>query len=301
MPSVLQPWVQDHLSMMQQSVLLTAIRGPDGIRKDHVAKLVVRWLRRCVLLSAFDKCVIDNPYEQSGGSFTGPSIEYMQNANGHDFFWMGGQPLSTHSRWEGAMAEVFSAYIHASDELPAHFQSHIKNAAEVLGYMHPDHVIAGSWFDFYKRLVNEMHANRETYAQMMYRLGDNREQWLQTADPATADSIKGRTVRASDIGADPRKLAPQTSNFRGELHQYSVPVAADAGPPPKRSDGAVLIDALEKACACGKKACEGHSVNEGIWDPPELRNRDATMRALEASADERKNMFDRQSNTEKGD
>ena len=43
---VLQPWVLN-LTYMQQSVLITSVRGPDGIRKDHVAKLLLRWLRRC--------------------------------------------------------------------------------------------------------------------------------------------------------------------------------------------------------------------------------------------------------------
>jgi len=32
--SVLQDWVHE-LTFMQQSVLIAAVRGPDGIRKDH--------------------------------------------------------------------------------------------------------------------------------------------------------------------------------------------------------------------------------------------------------------------------
>ena len=48
---VLQPWV-GHLTLMQQSVLIAAVRGPDGIRKDHPVKLLCRYLRRSFMLSA---------------------------------------------------------------------------------------------------------------------------------------------------------------------------------------------------------------------------------------------------------
>ena len=58
MACVLQDWVLE-LTMMQQSVLIAAVRGPDGIAKNHVAKLLLRWYRRCILKSAFDQAVID--------------------------------------------------------------------------------------------------------------------------------------------------------------------------------------------------------------------------------------------------
>src|SRR5262245_28467293 len=48
--AVLQDWVQER-PFMQQTVLLTAIRGPDGIAKYSSVKLLLRWYRRCVLLS----------------------------------------------------------------------------------------------------------------------------------------------------------------------------------------------------------------------------------------------------------
>jgi hypothetical protein len=72
--SVLQDWVQG-LTMMQQTVLLTAIRGPDGTPKYGSVKMLLRWFRRCVLLSAIDGKVLDNPCDSNGGSFTGPSLD----------------------------------------------------------------------------------------------------------------------------------------------------------------------------------------------------------------------------------
>jgi hypothetical protein len=49
MVSVVQPWVNE-LTLMKQTVLLTALRGPGGVDKAHPTKLMVRWLRRQVHL-----------------------------------------------------------------------------------------------------------------------------------------------------------------------------------------------------------------------------------------------------------
>src|SRR5271157_6419595 len=104
MPSVLQEWVQG-LSFMQQTVLITATRGPDGIRKDHISKLLIRWLRRCYLISAFDGRVLEEPFSPYGGSFTGPSIP----------------PPPRQKSWQEGMNEVLDNYLHTVDELPHHF------------------------------------------------------------------------------------------------------------------------------------------------------------------------------------
>ena len=47
MSTVLQPWVSG-LTFMQQTVLLTAIRGPDGVPKYGPTKMLLRWFRRCI-------------------------------------------------------------------------------------------------------------------------------------------------------------------------------------------------------------------------------------------------------------
>ena len=70
---VTQEWTHA-LSCMQQTVLLTAIRGPDGVAKYHPSKYMIRWFRRCVLLGALDHNVFENPYDPRGGSFTGTRI-----------------------------------------------------------------------------------------------------------------------------------------------------------------------------------------------------------------------------------
>lgn len=164
---VLQTWVVD-LPLMQQSVLLTAIRGPDDTPKYHPCKYIVRWFRRAVILSSFAGRAILNPYEPDGGSFYGPACE----------------PPADGADWEPLMAVRADEYVRALDELPHHFQMHMLHAAEIVGYKHSDARVRDWWCDFYKRLCHDMHLWPETREQMDARLS-GREGWLARADEAT--------------------------------------------------------------------------------------------------------------------
>lgn len=166
MTPVTQEWTWT-LPMMQQTVLLTAVRGPDGLPKYGCVKMLLRWFRRCTLLSAMDGKALDNPYDNNGGSFTGPSLPDRAE-------W-----------WEPKMDEIVDEYLRTLDAIPHHFQLHFMHAAEILGYKHPDKRVAEWWRRFYLRLVNDMHVHPETYDEMNERLGDNREGWLKRADVAT--------------------------------------------------------------------------------------------------------------------
>lgn len=157
--SVLQPWVEQ-LSFMQQSVLIAAVRAPDGMRKDHPVKVLMRWYRRCVLLSAFDKRALLNPYEDGGGSFTGP---LDPNATG---------------QFRGIESYV-GIYLRHTDEIPHHFQLHLLHAAEIVGYKHPDEFCREFWAMFYSFACKDMHLHGETEAEMDRRLGDTRTGWLE--------------------------------------------------------------------------------------------------------------------------
>lgn len=171
--SVLQDWVLE-LSFMQQSVLITATRGPDGIKKDHVAKLLIRWLRRCYLLSAFDGIAIDNPYQNGGCSFTGPSINLSSLYK---------------ETWDHFMDEVVLDYLRTVDELPHHFQLHFMHAAEILGYKHPTEKTREWWHKTYLTLVNDMHLFPESEEQMDKRLGYSEQNWRE-AEKVTAKNPK---------------------------------------------------------------------------------------------------------------
>jgi hypothetical protein len=157
------------LPFMQQTVLLTAIRGPDGIGKYHPCKFLLRWFRRCTLVSALDGRVLATPYEFGGGSFTGPSYEATTLA--HD--------------WRPKLDAVMDEYLRSLDELPHHFQMHFLHAAEIVGFKHPDPIIRGWWRRTYERLVVDLHLWPETEEQLNQRLGDTREGWLARNDGAT--------------------------------------------------------------------------------------------------------------------
>lgn len=165
--SVMQEWTWN-LSFMQQTVLLTAIRGPDGSPKYGPIKMLLRWYRRCVLVSSLDGEVLENPYDTRGGSFMGPSYDII-----------GSYP------WQIEMGNIFSEYLRDLDAIPHHFQLHLMHAFEIVGYKHPYTDIREWFFKAYTRLVKDMHLNIELEEHMDHRLGDNRDDWMATADPAT--------------------------------------------------------------------------------------------------------------------
>lgn len=160
--SVMQPWVCT-LTFMQQSVLMAGVRGPDGIHKNHISKVLLRWYRRCVFYSAFEKKIFTDPFTPGGGSFTGPCTY-------------------THIEY------VVKQYLLSLDEIPHHFQLHFMHGAEIIGYKHPDARIRGFWQTLYFKLVNDMHLVPETIEEMDFRLGDNERQW-KSKEEVTANNL----------------------------------------------------------------------------------------------------------------
>lgn len=167
--NVVQTWVCS-LTMMQQSVLLSCIRGADGLPKRHVSKFVLRWYRRCILLSAMDKRAITDPYDGGGGNFTGPIPREM------------------------TVEGLFAAYLDSHDEVPHHFHMHLVHAVEILGYKHPNAEIRRQWFEFYQRCARDLHMRTESETEMDFRLGDNKAQW-QAAGGEVLDM--GREARSA--------------------------------------------------------------------------------------------------------
>lgn len=180
--SVLQGWVEK-LSMMQQSVLIAAVRAPDGLRKDHPVKVIMRWYRRSIMVSAMNGKVYDDPFQPGGGSFTGPFI--LQHVV--EMLPAASVPLTIESerdldRWWTAFAEVQNVYLRHVDEMPHHFQLHLMHAAEIVGYKHPSSVVRCWWRAFYEKIVNDAHLVPESEERMDYRLGDKEEQWRACED-----------------------------------------------------------------------------------------------------------------------
>lgn len=138
--------------------------------------MLLRWYRRCVLLSAMDGKVLGNPYDNNGGSFTGPSIAKPLEviASGEDV-----------NSWEYPMNDIVGNYLRELDGIPHHFQMHLLHAVEILGYKHPEIRIRIWWQGVYVRLVSDFHLHEETEKEMDERLGDSRSGWLKRSDPAT--------------------------------------------------------------------------------------------------------------------
>lgn len=142
--SVVQEWIFN-LSLMQQTTLLTSIRNEDGIDKGHPQKDLIRWFRRCVLLSAYDGKVLDNPHAGGGGSFAG----------------------TVHN-----IDKAADDFLRSRDSMSLHYYGHSMHSFQILGYNHPTPWIRDFWLEVYNRMVNAMHVFPESKLLLDKRLGD---------------------------------------------------------------------------------------------------------------------------------
>lgn len=177
---VLQEWVLK-IPMMQQTVLLVALRGPDGVPKYGPTKMLLRWYRRCILFSSLDGVVLTSPADKRGGSFTGPSFDSCEKPIKE------ASNFAKHQSWTFWMDEIVGDYLKNLDAIPHHFQLHLMHGIQILGYKHPDPKIRDWWYKVYARLVNDMHLCVEPEHVMDKRLGDTLEGWAENCDPATKD------------------------------------------------------------------------------------------------------------------
>lgn len=170
---------------MQQSVLISSIRGADGLHKDHISKYILRWLRRCVLISAFDGKALMSPTQPGGGSFTGPlKRQITKEAD------VRGGELCFDDRPETdaeVLDRVMKEYLRSTDEIPHHFHMHVLHAAEIIGYKHPVQHIRAWWNKFYNHMVSDAHLFPESEALMDRRLGDVEAQWKERELVPAAD------------------------------------------------------------------------------------------------------------------
>lgn len=135
--SVVQDWLAANLTFKQQSVVLSALRGCDGIKKEDVSKALTRSFRSAILTNAED--IIP---EKS---------------------FMGVDPK---------LAEKVDHFVDHPDHYPMHWVLHFTHAIEIVGYHHPDPHIAKFWNDVYLRLVNTFHMSPEGRQECDYRLRD---------------------------------------------------------------------------------------------------------------------------------
>lgn len=182
--SVVQEWATK-IPFMQQSVLMAAVRGPDGLEKNHISKQLLRYLRRSFLYSAFESAkagvpkAMLLPHTPGGGSFTGPCdrVYYVKPESNGTQMWMGCEVEGENAFASRAMRYIVDQYLQKVDEIPHHFQLHFMHAAEILGYNHPNDACRSFWDVVYHRLVNDAHLYPETKEQMDKRLSDVELYW----------------------------------------------------------------------------------------------------------------------------
>jgi hypothetical protein len=150
---LLPDWMS-YLSLQQQSVLILALRGPDGAGKDHPCKPIQRAYRGSVIQAAR----------------FGRMLEWGEKADS----FMSLDEIADDLIWGTRTAHFF----HEIDSLPHHFTAHLAHGAEVLGCKHPDQRFRVRWLGFYRRWCEDLHVNPETEAELDQRLGDwDREGW----------------------------------------------------------------------------------------------------------------------------
>ena len=137
MKTVVRGWLSEYCTYKQQTVLLSALRGCDGIQKEDPSKQLVRGLRAEILHSA-------NP-GQSARSFMVPD----------DF---------------STAADMF---LNSLDHYPVHWLFHFTHATEVIGYKHPNADVRNLWFTIYSAICKALHLYVESEGSLDERLKDN--------------------------------------------------------------------------------------------------------------------------------
>jgi hypothetical protein len=153
--SVFQDWIFP-LTMQQQSVLVLACRGPDGIPKFHPTKEIVARYRASVLKAAY-------------------LGRAMRIDEGDETTFMTLRQFSDDEHWQENVARP---YFENVDAVAHHYTMHLLHGAQIIGYKHPNPLFRQRWSDFYFRGCHALHMSPETEAQMDDRLSDwNQRFW----------------------------------------------------------------------------------------------------------------------------
>jgi hypothetical protein len=148
---VMQDWTAT-LPHRQQGVIVLALRGPDGSRKETATKVIVRALRACTMNNG------ETGEPMKPGDFL-PHDSFMSMAE-----------ISDDDRWETATLNFLSEI----DSLNIHYWQHLIHGAAVLGFNYPDLYIRSRWWEFYTRNCKKLHLTPETQDEFFYRLRSGR-------------------------------------------------------------------------------------------------------------------------------
>jgi hypothetical protein len=149
MKSVLQDWVME-LPLRQQGVLVLALRGPDGVRKEDAAKPIVRTLRALMMNSGRE------------GTAMGRAVRW------HDDPFMSTVYINSDIAWSATAEAFFDQW----DAYNVHFLQHLVHAFAIVGMHHPFEDYRARCWKLYEFAVNKLHMYPETPEQITFRLRD---------------------------------------------------------------------------------------------------------------------------------
>lgn len=157
-PIVFQDWMLK-LTMQQQSVLVLACRGPDGVAKYHPCKEIVARYRASVLKAAY-------------------LGRAMKVDEGDDTTFMTMRYFSDDKHWD----IMCGLYFDSVDSLPHHYHMHLMHGAQIIGYKHKSVTISKRWYNFYHRACQDLHLQPETEWAMDKRLSDWEQKFWDAAE-----------------------------------------------------------------------------------------------------------------------
>lgn len=144
MTSVVKGWLGELCTLKQQTVVLAAFRGCDGVPKNDPSKQFTKNMRSSILINA----------DINSTFYPGNVIELSSiNKEAIDDFFIDCS--------RGGL-----------DAYPVHWLMHLLQAAEIVGYKCGNAPIAKYWMYFYLTGVNALHLNPETEEQLDTRLAD---------------------------------------------------------------------------------------------------------------------------------
>jgi hypothetical protein len=123
------------LGLRHQGVLMSAVRGPDSIPKDHIVKRFVRAFRADTLVSFAD----------APASF----ISFLDR---------------------GEFSDLLRPLFASIDELNLHYAMHWLHAVQVIAFKHPDQQRRDCWNMLYLGFVKKLHLTPETPEELDARL-----------------------------------------------------------------------------------------------------------------------------------
>jgi hypothetical protein len=134
---IVQPWAAS-LGLRHQGVLMSAVRGPDGVPREDPIKVLVRMFRGVVLT---------------------PHCQDVKLASSY---------MMPHIR--ETFQDNSTLVLKSLDHYNLHFFMHFTHAVQIVGYHYPESPVNRDYNNLYHRICKKLHINPETVTQLELRL-----------------------------------------------------------------------------------------------------------------------------------